>query len=214
MNWSAFFHQFSTESPGYLFMWIILFFFIAVIAIIIERVLYIWIRSNINAARFMIEIQKFVSAGDFKKAIALCKSAGKKALPHVFQRALVVADRSEMIDFRSIQDAVDEASLEVIPKLLSHTNWLASLGNIGTLTGLLGTIYGLIQSFAAAGAAGGGAAQLTQGIAVAMNTTMSGLVVAIPALLAHTFIVNKTQAIIDDIDEYSVKLIHLLTGAR
>jgi len=214
LNWSSFFHQFSLESAGFVFMWIILFFFIAVIAIAIERVLYIWVRSNINAPRFMAEINKLVSAGDFKKAIALCKSAGNKALPHVFLRALLVADRSEMIDFRSIQDAVDEASLEVMPKLQVHTNWLAVLGNIGTLTGLLGTIFGLIQSFAAAGAAGGGAAALTQGISVAMNTTMTGLCVAIPAIIAHTFISNKTTAIVDDIDEYSVKLVHLLTGAR
>lgn len=214
MNWSELFHQFSLESSGFMFMWIILFFLIAVIAIMIERGLYIWVRSNINAKRFMAEIQKLVSAGDFKKAIALCKSAGHKSLPHVFLRALTVADRSEMIDFRSIQDAVDEASLEVLPKLQIHTNWLAILGNIGTLTGLLGTIFGLIQSFAAAGAAGGGQAALTQGISVAMYTTLWGLCVAIPAIIAHTFISNKTQAIIDDIDEYSVKLIHLLTGAR
>ncbi len=214
MNWSEFFHQFSLDSAGYMFMWIILFFLVAVIAIIIERWTYIWVRSNINAPRFMLEIQKLVSAGDLKKAISLCKAAGTKAVPSVFLRALQVADRSEMINQRAIQDAVDEASLEVMPRLQKRTNWLSQLGNIGTLTGLLGTIFGLIQSFAAAGQAGAGQAALTKGISIAMYTTMWGLIVAIPALLAFTWIQNKTQAILDDIDEYSVKLIHLLSGAR
>jgi len=214
LNWSKFFHQFSLDSPGYLFMWVILFFLVIVIAIIVERWIYVWVRSNINAPRFWAEIHKLISAGDFKKAIALCKSAGDKALPQVVLRCLTVAEHSEMIDFRSVQNAVDEASLEIMPKLSKRTNWLAQLGNIGTLTGLLGTIFGLIQSFEAAGAAGGGAGALAQGISIAMFTTMFGLTVAIPALLSYTLIQNKTQAIIDDIDEYSVKLIHLLTGAR
>jgi biopolymer transport protein ExbB/TolQ len=119
-----------------------------------------------------------------------------------------------MIDFRSVQNAVDEASLEVMPRLVKRTNWLAQLGNVATLTGLLGTIFGLIGSFGAIGASGANAALLSQGIAIAMYTTLFGLTVAIPALLAYTLITNKTQDIIDDIDEYSVKLIHLLTGAR
>lgn len=214
MNWSEFFHQFSLETSGYFYMWAILFFLILVIAIIIERAICIWIRSNINAPRFWAEIHKLASAGDFKKAIALCRSAGNKALPQVVLRCLEVAEHSEMIDFRSVQNAVDEASLEVMPKLVKRTNWLAQLGNVATLTGLLGTIFGLIQSFGAIGAAGANAAILSQGIAIAMYTTLFGLTVAIPALLAYTMITNKTQDLIDDIDEYSVKLIHLLTGAR
>ena len=127
---------------------------------------------------------------------------------------MVVADQSEIIDFRAVQNAVDEAFLEIVPRMQKRTGWLAVFGNISTLTGLMGTIFGLIQSFEAMGAAGGGSEALSQGIAVAMMTTLWGLIVAIPSLLAHTWITTKTQAIIDDIDEHSVKLIHLLTGAR
>ncbi|MFC2150294.1 MotA/TolQ/ExbB proton channel family protein [Calditrichota bacterium] len=214
MNWSKFFHQFNPEMPGYAFFWLILVFLVIAIAIMIERFYYIWIRSNVNAERFMGEIRKLVTAGDFKKAIALCKAAGQKSLPLVVHKALIIADQSEIIDFRAVQNAVDEAFLEIVPRMQKRTGWLATFANVGTLTGLLGTIFGLIQSFEAMGAAGGGAEALSQGIAVAMMTTLWGLVVAIPALLAHTWITTKTQAIIDDIDEHSVKLIHLLTGAR
>ena len=63
-----------------------------------------------------------------------------------------------------MQNAVDEATLEIIPKLNIRTGYLAAIGNIATLTGLMGTIFGLILSFEAAGQAGGGAAELSAGI--------------------------------------------------
>ena len=211
---STFFHTFSTAMPGYQFMWIILFFGVIAVAVAIERIIYIWVRSNVNADRFMAEIRKLVTAGDFKKAVAICRTAGKKALPHVVLRALEEAERMEIIDFRAVQNAVDEAALEVIPKLGNRIGYLAVIGNLATLTGLLGTIFGLIMSFQAAGAAGGGAEALSQGIAIAMFTTLWGLIVAIPAIAVYSLINAKANSLVDDIDEHSVKLIHLLTGSR
>lgn len=209
---SNFFHQFNTSTDGYQFFWIILIFFIAMVAITIERYVYVFVRSNVNADRFMAEIRKLVAAGDFKKAIALCKSAGQKALPKVVLAALEEAERKEFVDFRAVQNAVDESTLEIIPRLNRRTGWLTVLGNVATLTGLLGTIVGLMISFAAADAGGGEG--LAQGISVAMQTTMWGLIVAIPSNLFYTFLNTKTSAILDDIDEHSVKLIHLLTGGK
>jgi len=55
---------------------------------------------------------------------------------------------------------------------------------------------------------------LAAGISTAMNTTLMGLAIAVPAILIYTFINNKTVKIIDDIDEHTVKLINLLTGNR
>ncbi|MFH0765446.1 MAG: MotA/TolQ/ExbB proton channel family protein [Calditrichota bacterium] len=214
-----FFATFSSSSSGWQFMWIILIFFVAMIAISIERLIYVFGKANINAGRFMAEIRKLVAAGDFKKAIALCKSGSEKALPQVIIAALVEAEKREFVDFRTVQNAVDEASLSVIPKLGKRTGWLAVLSNVATLTGLLGTIFGLVVAFKAVGdpkvaAAGGGTTMLAQGIAIAMFTTLWGLIVAIPGLLVYTVVNNKTQAILDDIDEHSVKLIHLLTGGK
>ncbi len=210
---SNFFHQFSLSTPGggAVFMWVILLFFIVMVAIVVERAIYIYARSNINANRFMAKIRELVMKENFDKAIELCRSAGHRALPQVVLRAVQEAKSREFVDFRAVQNAVDEATLELIPRLGKRTGYLAVIGNISTLTGLLGTIYGLIISFEAAGAAGGGAEALAQGISVAMFTTLWGLIVAIPALVAYTIINTKANAIIDDIDEHSVKLIHLMT---
>ena len=92
------------------------------------------------------------------------------------------------------------------------------IGNVATLIGLMGTIYGLIVAFNAVSQAGYDAAQksafLAAGISTAMNTTLMGLAIAVPSILVYTFINNKTVQIIDDIDEHTVKLINLLTGNR
>ena len=92
------------------------------------------------------------------------------------------------------------------------------LANVATLTGLMGTIYGLILSFTAVSGEGVPEAEkskvLAKGISTAMNTTIFGLMVAIPTLIAYTFISNKTAKIIDELDEHLVKLINLITGNR
>ncbi len=211
---SKLFHSFMPGFEAWVFMWVMLFFLVAGMAIIIERVIFLWARSNINANLFMAEIRKLVSAGDFKKAIALCKSADGKALPMVVLAALIEADKKEFVDYRAVQNAVDEATLEIMPRLTKRISYLAQLGNLATLTGLTGTVFGLILSFEAAGATGGGAESLSAGIGVAMFTTLFGLIVALPNILGYTVLNTKANEIVDDIDEHSVKLIHLLTGGK
>jgi len=102
--------------------------------------------------------------------------------------------------------------------LQKRTNYLSMLANIATLTGLMGTIYGLIIAFESIGAKeipeAEKPAALASGIAVAMNTTIFGLAVAVPTLIIYTVIQNKTTQIIDEMDEHLVKLINLITGNR
>ncbi len=206
-----YFASFSTSHAAYFYMWFLAFLFVFVIAIVIERSYFVAIRSNINAPRFFAEIRRLIQAGDNKKALALCRSAGNRALAKVFARALEVTIDKEVVDFRSVQNAVDEATLEIMPQLSARTNYLATLANVSVLTGLMGTIYGLITAFSALGNDVEG---LSQGVSSAMLATYGGLVNAIPAMIFYALLNSKTAAIIDNIDEYSVKLIHLLTERR
>jgi len=164
----------------------------------------------------MAEIRKLVKAGDYKKALSLCSSAKNKALAQVVMSGLRKVSESETIDFRSIQNSVDEGTLEVIPKLQERTGYLAMIANVATLVGLMGTIYGLIGAFKSVSAPGIDATEksrmLAAGISVAMNTTLTGLSIAVPSILIYTFLQNKTVKIIDEIDEHTVKLINLITG--
>ena len=209
---------FSPDSGGFYYMVMLAIVAAIGVAIAIERGYYILVRSNINAPKFMTEIRKLVKAGDYKKALALCESAPNRALPSVVGAGLRRVAESETVDFRTIQNSVDESTLEVIPKLQERTGFLAMIANVATLIGLMGTIWGLILAFRSVSVAGIDAAEksrlLAAGIGTAMNTTLMGLMIAIPSILAYTFLHNKTTKIIDEIDEHTVKLINLITGNR
>ena len=98
--------------------------------------------------------------------------------------------------------------------LQKRTPYLGMWANVATLLGLLGTISGLVQAFKAVAAASPETKQtmLAAGISVAMYTTAFGLVVAIPIMICHSIIENRTKKLIDEIDQYSVKLINLLAA--
>ncbi|MBN2424678.1 MAG: MotA/TolQ/ExbB proton channel family protein [Calditrichaceae bacterium] len=215
---SEFGKAFQPGTEGAFFMYFIALFGAIALAVAAERIYYIVVRSNVNADKFMAEIRKLVAGGNMDRAIELCEKGKQKALPFVVLRGLKRANESEELDFRAIQNAVDEGTLEVIPKLKERTNYLSMLANVATLTGLMGTIYGLILSFQAVGSDTVSEADksrlLAQGISAAMNTTIFGLAVAIPTLVIYTYVVNRTSKIIDELDEHLVKLINLITGNR
>lgn len=179
------------------------------LAIIVERFFFIFFRFNINGPAFMRKIQQLVEAGSVDRAVQLCNAAPAAALSRVLKAGLVRAGQGD----REIQNGVDEAALEIIPQLTKRTNFLQVIANVATLLGLLGTIFGIIIAFKAVAEVDPSMKQvvLTKGIAVALYTTAFGLIVAIPSMLAHALIESSTTKIIDEIDEYSVKLINLLT---
>ena len=106
--------------------------------------------------------------------------------------------------------------METIPKLEKRTAYIATLANISTLMGLLGTIIGLIAAFTAVATAAPSekATLLSQSISVAMNTTAFGLISAIPLLLAHTVLQSKTAEIIDSLEMAGVKFLNLITERK
>ena len=192
-------------------MYIILVVSIIGLGIIVERFIFLFFKYNINATAFMAQIQKLVMANNIDRAIKLCNAAGNdKALPKVIKAGLTRANKGET----EIQNAVEESMLEVIPHIQKRTPALQGVANVATLLGLLGTIIGLIEAFAALEFAAPDDRQkvLSRGIALAMNTTAFGLIVAIPCIFSHMILSGVTKRIIDEIDQYSVKLQNLLTS--
>jgi len=115
-----------------------------------------------------------------------------------------------------IQMAMEEGLLEVVPRLEKRTHYLATLANIATLLGLLGTIIGLTEAFStvAAAAPGDRANLLSASISIAMNTTAFGLMVAIPLLLIHAVMQTKTSELVDALEIVTVRLSNLVSGAN
>ncbi len=194
------------------FMYVILIVAVFAMAIAFERLFYIIFRANINSTAFMAQIQKLIMANNIDRAIKLCNAEPHAALPKVVKAGLTRANRTE----KEIENAIDEATLEVGPLVNKRTAYLSMLANVATLVGLLGTILGLIQAFNAVAVASAEMKQqlLAQGISVAMFTTAGGLMAAIPTLVLHSVISNRSNKILDDVDQYGLKTVNLLTARR
>lgn len=197
---------------GDVWMIVIALSFAISMAFTIERTIRLFFHYPIDGVSFMFEIQKYVLANDLDGAIRLCNGASRAALSKVIKAGLQRASRNE----EQIQNAIDAASLEVIPRLERRLPYLALIANIATLFGLLGTITGLIKAFAAIALADAAQRQaiLGHGISEAMNATAFGLVVAIFTMVAHAILTNKAALITEEIDEFGVKLIDLLSAKK
>jgi biopolymer transport protein ExbB/TolQ len=162
---------------------------------------------DVDGPSFMNEIQRYVLSNDIQGAIRVC-SGSIAALPRVLKGGLKRANQGP----DQIQNALDATALEVVPKVEMRLNYLQLVANISTLFGLLGTIQGLIGTFAAVADVDPAqkAELLAAGISQAMNTTALGLFSAITIMIIHAFLSNKADKVINEIDEFSVKLLDLL----
>lgn len=193
---------------GGIWMYLILVVSVICLSLLVERVYFIFFKFNTNARQLMNTVQRNIVAGNIDGAIRVCNSAKTAAVAQVVKAGLGRANKSEL----EIQNAIDEASLEVVPLVTRFLPALASFANIATLLGLLGTIIGLIDAFSALETAAPDKRQemLSGGIAIAMNTTAFGLMVAIPTLCFHVVLAARATKILNDVELYSTKLGNLL----
>ncbi len=193
-------------------MWVILFWSVFVFAVIIERSMFLY-GSSINKEMFMSTMQKCILAGDVQKAVKMC-SGTNAPLARIVQSGLMKVNRPD----EEVQAAMDESALKEVPKIAARTGYLALLANLAMLSGLLGTVSGLISSFGAVSGEGvdpsAKARILAEGISEAMNCTAFGLIVAIIALVGFAVLNGKTQSIEDDINEASVSILNLIVTNR
>jgi biopolymer transport protein ExbB len=193
-------------------MYIILFWMICAIAVIAERAVYLY-GSSINKDVFLATMQKCILAGDVAKAVKMC-SAANAPLARIVQAGLVKVNRPD----EEVQAAMDEGALKEMPKINKRTGYLAMYANLAMLSGLFGTIVGLIKAFGAVGGESVDPSQkariLAEGISEAMNCTAFGLLSAICALVGFAVLNGKTQALEDDINEASVQVLNLVVSNR
>ncbi len=195
---------------GGVFMWIILAMWVFGIIIALERVKNLF-KYDVDGTSLMNEVKKDVLTNEVQNAIQSC-STNKSLLASVLRNGLKRANQSK----EQIQDALESSMLESIPHVEKRLGYLALIANVSTLIGLLGTIYGLIQSFAAVASAdpASKAELLALGISKAMNTTAFGLISAISIMVLHQILTTKAEKIIGDLEHFSVKLVDLLSTRK
>ena len=190
------------------FMYPILLVLALGLAIAIERFLYIF-NTQGKTKKVWNQLVPMLKAQDIPRAVKLIDSAKTPLatmLSYGFARKKKNASRAVL------ESAMEEGMMEVMPDLEQRTHYLATFANIATLLGLLGTIIGLIQAFTAVAAADPAekADLLSSSISVAMNTTAFGLIVAIPLILFHSYLVTKTARLIETIEMAGVKCLNLI----
>jgi biopolymer transport protein ExbB len=168
-------------------------------AIVLERYKALYVTYPIrNPEAFFEKLTDLVLSGKLADAISLCEKYPGKPAAQVVKQALLRAHQPDNLIEGGLGLAVGEATM----KVQRRTSFLATIANVATLLGLLGTIAGLIHSFEAVGHADPQqkSALLAAGISQAMNATMLGLGVAIPCMIAFSFLMNRTNRLVSEID--------------
>ena len=179
-----------------------------VLGIVTERFVFILTRYRVNAGEFMAQVRKLVQAGNIDRAIKLCEAAPLPLL-QVVKSGLTQVNRGE----DAVIAAMEERLAEVVPELEKRIGTLWSLANIATLIGLLGTISGLIKSFAAVAFASPDqkSALLSKGISEAMWNTALGLGIAVTCMFFHLILHGMSKKHKSELEKAVMKLENLLT---
>ena len=179
------------------------------VAIIIERVRALFqIYPIRNPESFFEKITDLVMVGKLGDAIAVCDRYPNKPAAKVAKQALLRAHQPENLIEQGLTLAVGEA-IQVITR---RTSFLSTIANVSTLLGLFGTIAGLIHSFEAVGHADPQqkSALLAAGISSAMNATMLGLAIAIPCMVAFSFLMNRSNRLAVELEQAAIRTMDVL----
>ncbi|MNK79091.1 Biopolymer transport protein ExbB [compost metagenome] len=197
---------------GGFWMWPILAIQIASIAITIERVYALFVRRKLNQTAVALGFEENIRRGEMDNLIT--KAQALMTTQPVARAAAAGAIAAKNFGGKDeIQGKMDEVLLEENAHLDRRTAFLSMLGNVATLTGLLGTITGMIKSFAAVAFAdpANKASLLSAGISEAMNATAYGLIVAIPALVAYAILQNRANRLAEDLNQGGLKVFNWLS---
>lgn len=203
------FQQFAAfMKEGGFWMYPILFVLMAGLAICIERFIYLTRVEKTNKQVWG-DVFPLLTKGQFKPALEQVKnndSAIGRILTNGLSRSLTARRHDD------VEIAMEEALMEVLPRLEKRTHYLSTLANVATLLGLLGTIIGLIHAFAAVASADPAekANLLSAAVSEAMNCTAFGLVVAIPLLVVYSLLQAKTGQAVESLETASVKFMNVI----
>lgn len=166
--------------------WIIIALSIVMLAMVIEN--YVTLnREKLAPPELIDEIQSLFDEGQYQEAMELCENEES-----LFTRICAAGIAKIGHPFEVIQTSIEEMGDEEAVKMHQKVGWIAVLAAVAPMIGLLGTVSGMIGSFhTIATKANPTPAELAGGIYTALLTTLFGLMVAIPATAAFSFLRNR-----------------------
>ena len=155
--------------------------------------------------RLFDEVMRKLESRDFTAAQKVCLKENNTIIAKIVLAGL---DRRNPLD-NSAREAMENTARVELTNLWQNINYLSDIVAVAPLLGLLGTVLGMIQAFHAVPlqAASVKTTLLAAGISKAMVTTASGLIVAIPALMAYSYFRGQVQQVTNMIEIYSTDII-------
>jgi biopolymer transport protein ExbB len=175
-------------------------------AIIVER---LWNLRRKRVLHFDIlnHIEKLLREQKIPEATTLCK---RHETP--MTRILLVAILNHDRPRAEIKEMIEDYGRQEVPILERYLTTLGTIASISPLLGLLGTVVGLLRVFEAMSQEGAvpHAAMLSGGIHNALITTVAGLCVAIPSLVAYNYFTRRAEGLILEVERISLRLLNIL----
>ena len=181
------------------------------LTLIIERMYYfISLHLGTDIDRFFAQLRSAVDGRQWKDAAALCET-WQGPVARVVLAGLVAREGTS----QEIDEAMEEAAHEEMPAVERHLRWLSTLAQVSTLMGLLGTVTGLVRAFQAIQTKSTGGnpvspGDLAGGVWEALITTVAGLIIAIPTILAYNYLASR----VGEVQFHMEKAADLIAGWR
>ena len=195
---------------------------LTVIALSIER--YFAISSAFgkgSLVKFVANIKSALATGDMKKAQELCDKQGGSVANVVTSTlkkyAEVENDETLSKDQKvlAIQKELEEATALELPMMEQNLPVIGTITTLGTLMGLLGTVIGMIRSFAALSAGGGtDSMALSQGISEALINTAFGILTGALAVISYNYYTNKIDKLTYSLDEVGFSIVQTFAASH
>ena len=188
-------------------MWVLVALAAVMIFIFVERFLAIRKATQIDK-NFMNRIRDYILEGNINAAVDLCRRTDSPI-------ARMIEKGTERIGrpMGDIQTAIENVANVEVAKLESGLPWLASISGGAPMIGFLGTVVGMVQVFIGMSANQSGGielAQLSEGMYVAMVTTVGGLIVGIPAYFAHNYLVARVEKMVFRMEATTIAFMDIL----
>jgi biopolymer transport protein ExbB len=178
---------------------------LAALAIVLER-LWVLRRTNFLRTETVSTLSQLLAGRQYQRAIDYCRRH-----PGPFTELVSTMVENRNAPYDELKEILEDTGRH---QLLGLQRGLAALGTItagSPLLGLLGTVLGMIKIFAVVAQAGASITdQLSSGISVALITTATGLIIAIPTLFAHSFLEARAIGILADIETQLLDFLHLV----
>ncbi len=172
------------------------------LAIIVER----WInlrKRKIIRPEIVDIIEHIKGPDDVNLAIALCRDDGG-----VFSRIIRAGLENLNAPRDQLREVIEDQGRQEMRGLEKGLVILETIAGIAPLLGLLGTVLGMIHVFDVITVEGiGGAKNLSAGISEALITTVAGLAIAIPTLVAYNIFLNKVEGMVLEIEKFTAQLL-------